>query len=270
MDIECPHHTSPIYSDTWVTKEPTLTGADVRDGFLPPSMPPLPSPVLPLEDQEPSPLHASDWIEWHVRHFQKPSWWEELSKVPSHADHQEFAQKVHTYFEVPKAYNWVEEVINYYVPLLAHPSIGKHCFLPPKDMRFSTQDICLSQLHHTIAYARALQHWAEEVHPPVPGQAHHLARSVQELWWAMEPLIYFKEGEVFVTTVPSNCTEVTSPQLKNWQLHHGSLWHTSPCLTHGPCVCHPGLQKSPRPCTRKSPWRAACCQSSLAFQPKRQ
>ena len=107
-----------------------------------------------------------------------PSWWEELTLIPGHMDHQDFAWKVHATFEVSKACNWAKKVEKYYVPLPVHPSIGKHHFLLPKDARFGTQDIHLSQLHHTIAYARALQHWAEEVHPPVPGQPHHLARSV--------------------------------------------------------------------------------------------
>ena len=36
-------------------------------------------------------------------------------------------------------------------------------------------------------------------------------RSVQELWWAMEPLVSFEEEEVFVTTVPSKWMETTLP-----------------------------------------------------------
>ena len=75
------------------------------------------------------------------------------------------------------------------------------------------QVICLAQLHHTITYARALQHWAEEVHPPVPGQPHSLARSVQELQWAMEPFIIFTEGDVFMAMVLSKWMEITSPWL---------------------------------------------------------
>ena len=85
----------------------------------------------------------------------------------------------------------------------AHPSIRKHHFLPPKNVRFGSQDICLAQVQHTIAHVRALQHWAEEMQPPVPSQPHCLVRSVQELWWAMEPLATFTEGDIFVAMVPS-------------------------------------------------------------------
>ena len=134
-------------------------------------------------------------------------------QVPGHADHQAFAWKVHTSFKVPTACNWVKKVKNHYMPPLAHPTIGKHCFLPPKDVRFATQDIHLSQLQLTIAYAMALQYWAKEVHPPVPGKPWHLVGSVQELWQAMEPLVFFGEEEVFVTMAPPNWMEVTLPRL---------------------------------------------------------
>ena len=68
-----------------------------------------------------------------------------------------------------------KKVNNYDATPPAHPSIGKHHFLPFMDSRFKAQDICLTQLQHTITYARALQHWAEEVDPPpqptsLPGQ----------------------------------------------------------------------------------------------------
>ena len=48
---------------------------------------------------------------------------------------------------------------------------------------------------------------------PVPGQPCHLADSMQELQQVMELLVSLGEEEVFTTTVPSNWTEVTSPQL---------------------------------------------------------
>ena len=41
-------------------------------------------PSSMLKHPEPSPLHASDWIEWWVRHVQMLSWWGEFTKVPSH------------------------------------------------------------------------------------------------------------------------------------------------------------------------------------------
>ena len=111
------------------------------------------------------PLHALDWIEWYARYVQMPSWWKELTKIPDHTGHQEFSQKVCASFQVPKVWNWAKKVNNYHTQLPAHPSISKHHFLLPRDVRFGTQDIHLTQLHHNITYARVLWHWAEEVHP---------------------------------------------------------------------------------------------------------
>ena len=67
-------------------------------------------------------------------------------QIPSHVDHQEFTQKVCASFEVPKVCNWAKKVENYYAQLPVHPSVGKHHFLLPKDMRFGAQDIHLSTL----------------------------------------------------------------------------------------------------------------------------
>ena len=136
----------------------------------------------------------------------------ELTKVPSHKDHQQFTQKVCTSFEVPKACTWAKGVGNYYAQPLVHPSIGKYQFMPLRDARFGSQDIHLSQLHHTLAYARALQHWVEEAQPPVPSQPCHLGGSILDLWLVMDPLITFVEEDVFVTMVPSIWTEITLPQ----------------------------------------------------------
>ena len=66
-------------------------------------------------------------------------------------------------------------------------------------------------MHHTLAYVRALQHWVKETQPPVPSQPHHLVGSILKMWWAMDPLVTFAEGDVFVTTVLSRWTEITSP-----------------------------------------------------------
>ena len=38
----------------------------------------------------------------------------------------------------------------------------------------------------------------------IPGKPHHLAESVLELWWAMEPLVTFTEEEALAATMPSN------------------------------------------------------------------
>ena len=122
-----------------------------------------------------------------------------------------------------------KKVKNHSIPPLASLSIGKCCFLLPRDMRFADQDIHLGQLQHTIAYAMALQYWAKWVHPPVPDQPHHLTGSLQELWHVMEPHVSFGEEEVFATMAPSNWTEVTLP----WLTETTPPWESWKCCTHG-------------------------------------
>ena len=145
VDLKCPPPLEP---------PPTTPG---WGGALPsghqgrrwPPAPPTstsPPPPSPCEDPEHSPLHASEWTEWHARSVQMPSWWEELTKITSHTDHKEFAWKVCTSFKVPKACNQAKKVNNYHVHLLAHPLIGKHHFLLSRDARFHAQNICLTQL----------------------------------------------------------------------------------------------------------------------------
>ena len=66
-----------------------------------------PTPLSPHEDPQPSPC-TPQWVVWCARHVQMPPCWEELTTIPGHEDYKEFAQKVHTSFEVPKACNCVK------------------------------------------------------------------------------------------------------------------------------------------------------------------
>ena len=85
--------------------------------------------------------------------------------------------------------------------------------MSPVDARFGSQDYQLTQSHNTIAYARALQHWAEKAQPPIPSQPCCLAKSVMELQQAMELLVLFMEEGVFTAMASSNWMEVSSPGL---------------------------------------------------------
>ena len=134
-------------------------------------------------------------------------------QIPSHKDYQEFAWEVHASFEVPAACNWAKKVKNHYTPPPAHFSVMKHCFLLPMKEEFATQDIHLAQSQNTIAYMRALQYWAELVHPPVPSQPCSLLENIcKNFQQVMELLSSFGEEEVFVTIAPSNWMEVAPPQ----------------------------------------------------------
>ena len=59
-----------------------------------------------------------------------------------------------------------------------------------------SQDYQLLQPKKTSAYTNVLQYWAEEAQLPSCGEPRHLAESILELQWAMEPLTMFCDSEV--------------------------------------------------------------------------
>ena len=72
-----------------------------------------------------------------------------------------------------------------------------HCmrcnnYLPPLDARFGTQDYHLKQPKITLAYAKALQHWAKVAKPLPPG----------------EPCQFMDPLSPWVMVTPSQCSEV--------------------------------------------------------------
>ena len=112
-------------------------------------------------------------------------------------DHQELAQKVQASFKLPK---WISEqhgMGNYHQALLALLCICQKDFLPQPDPKFACWDIRELQLEKTVAYAQALQFWAEKANPPTRGQPCLLAGSVLELREAMECNFSFPDDAVF-------------------------------------------------------------------------
>ena len=65
------------------------------------------------------------------------------------------------------------------------------------------------QLQKTLAYAKALQYWAEKAQPPHLGKPCQLAEGVWELCQAMEPLATFMDPEVLEDNSPSNWQIIT-------------------------------------------------------------
>ena len=162
--LSVPCQWSPTSRNSWVRRSPPWQVLRQEMTFHPHQHQPQPHHHHHMKTRALPPV-TPEWIEWHARYVQMPSRWEELTSIPGHADHKEFAQRVYASFEVPKACNWAKKVENYHPQAPAHPSIRKHHFLPPKDARFGAQDIHLHRLQHTIVYIRALQYWAEEVYP---------------------------------------------------------------------------------------------------------
>ena len=128
-------------------------------------------------------------------------------------------------FQSAQGTNWIKKVDNDHTYPPAYPSIGNYHFLLVEDGRFGSQDLWLAQSHHTLTYARVLQHWAEKAQLPNPSEPCHLAGSIVEIWWVMEPLVSFMENEVFTAMLLSNWVEVTLPWL-------AEAIPTDPCCRH--------------------------------------
>ena len=104
VDLKCPPQLKPYIKQLMGESKSTLAGTKMRDAHLPLSMPSLPSPLLPPEDPEPSPLNTF-WLDSGVLgmfkcHLGGRSW-----QISSHVDHQEFTNKVCASFEVPNVCN---------------------------------------------------------------------------------------------------------------------------------------------------------------------
>ena len=269
-----------------------MVGANVGDSLLLPPLPmtSLPPPLLLPEDPEPSSLCTSDWIEWCAKYAQTLSWWEELTQVPGHADHKEFAWKVCASFEVLKTCNWVKKVGNYYMPLLATPwsasTISCHWSmwgLPPRTSVSANcsilsliQELCSigprrcileSKVKLTVwwrvnknaggqwscSYAskrkRSSQPWCHPIGWKYPCHSQQrlchknagraTPKAAGPVW---EELCLWLRVKAGLLLQPHGLLQ----QWRHQQLHHGRLGHTSPHLTPGPCVHHPGLQKLPK------------------------
>ena len=97
------------------------------------------------------------------------------------------AQKICASFEIPRVRCEALNVMNDY-SMPPTPKCGeKKLFLLAPDPRFPCQDYHEKQPQKTLAYAQAVQYWAERANPPHPGETCCLVRSVQELRWAMKP-----------------------------------------------------------------------------------
>ena len=86
---------------------------------------------------------------------------------------------------------------NYNQTPLALLCICQKVFLPQPASKFTCQDIRESQLEKMMAYAQALQFWAEKADPPTQGQPHLLTDGILELREAMECYVSFPNDAVF-------------------------------------------------------------------------
>ena len=100
-------------------------------------------------------------------------------------------------FEIPQVRCKALKVINDYFMPPVLKSLGRKAFLLIPDPRMSCQDYREGQAQKILAYAQALQYWAEKANPPKPDKPHLLVRYIHELRWAMRPFTTFTNGAIF-------------------------------------------------------------------------
>ena len=153
-------------------------------------------PKLPFHDPQ-------AWVRWHAHWEETLTWWQELAAVPQKGDVWEITKRIgasfHMHGHCCHATNGKND---YMVPPTPH-CIGCDNYLSLPDMRFGTQEYWLKQPKRTLAYTKALQHWAEVSKPLQLGKPCQLAEHVKELRRCMRPLTMFTEEQVLLKDPPS-------------------------------------------------------------------
>ena len=142
------------------------------------------------------------WLEWRGWAVNTPSLWWELGKIPEVGILQELAWKIWASFELPQWISEIHNVENYYLAPPSPKCLGWKGFLSPLDPMFPCQNTMEEQLKETVAYAQALQYWAEKSNPPTLGQPCLLGRCILELRETMEQYISFLDDTVLDGVAP--------------------------------------------------------------------
>ena len=94
----------------------------------------------------------------------------------------------------------------------ALPCLCRQRFIPPAESIYACRDIREIPREKVVAYARALQHWAEENNPPAGGGPRLLAESVLELREEVKWYLSFTDEEVFWGVALPEKEEEDSPE----------------------------------------------------------
>ena len=118
----------------------------------------------------------------------------ELVTIPNVGDPRSLAYKICASFEIP----WVRcKALRDYTTPHAPKCIQRKMFLLFPDPHLPCQDYCLKEPQRNLAYAQALQYWAEKDNPLGPDEPCHLTMCVHELRWVMKPYMTFSDWDVF-------------------------------------------------------------------------
>ena len=118
---------------------------------------------------EPVVTKFSQWVPWRANKCKNPSWWAELVVMPEIGDHKKLAREVQALFWLPQ---WMKELKMKEADLQAPampPCFHWQKFMLPPQSIYACRDVGEIPQEKVVAYARALQHWAEEINPPAGG-----------------------------------------------------------------------------------------------------
>ena len=123
-----------------------------------------------------------------------PDWWEELRTISNVSDPKKLAQKIWASFEIPGVrYETLRNHKEYSVPPV--PKCVKLGVFLQGNLPY--QDVQLKSLQSILAYAQALQYWAEKANLLVPCEPCLLAMSIHELRQQMRRYTTFRDHNVF-------------------------------------------------------------------------
>ena len=146
---------------------------------------------------EPAVTEFRQWVPWRADRCKTLSWWAELLAVLKIGDHKRLAREVQASFQLPK---WMRELGMKEADLQASPVSPCLCrqkFMLRAQSIYTCRDIREIPQEKAVAYARALQHWAEEIDPPAGGRPCLLAKSVKKLREEVKCYLSFSDEEVF-------------------------------------------------------------------------
>ena len=126
-----------------------------------------------------------------------PSWWRELVAVPEVGDHKRLAWEVQASFQLPRRASELHKMKDYHQAPHAPLCLLQKMFMPPASSIYACRDIQEIQWEKTVAYAQALQYWAEKVDQPAGGKLCLLEESVKELREELRCYLSFSNEEVF-------------------------------------------------------------------------
>ena len=97
-------------------------------------------------------------------------WWTKLSTVPGREDSRKLSREVQASFGLPwQLWELGSKEATLQAPP-ALPCLHRQKFMPPADSIFACRDIREIPREKVVAYARALQHWAEQNNLPAGGE----------------------------------------------------------------------------------------------------